>query len=163
MEFAPLHGSVQADELLPLLERLQTPHLPKELPDDYATVAAVAEAIGCSESEVWDALNNLRNEDLEARLAERLREAEEPLYRVERPGLNPEPPTFIGRQRAFQSILDTLPPLNPQKRSTVAKKMESAEERASRWAAWLILALTLLMFLVVGIVAVFTAIRGLPH
>jgi hypothetical protein len=51
-----------------------------------ATVEAVAEATGVPLARVQAELASLREEDLESRLTERLREAEAPLYSVERPG-----------------------------------------------------------------------------
>lgn len=171
MEFHPpgssgdshFQGFIEPQELRPLLEQLHSPETSVHQVDERATVAAVSEATGLPETQVWDALHKLRSEDLQARLAERLREAEEPLYRVERPGFTAETPTFLGRQRAFQSILDTVPRLDSQKQAKLAPKQETADERASRWAARLVLAFMLLMFAVVGVVAIFTALRGLPR
>lgn len=146
--------SIEAEELRALLERLHAPAPPVEQPDHYATVTAVCEATGHTAEEVWRVLEKLREEDMEARLAQRLREVEEPLYRVERPGKSEDPlssATLMGRRRMFNSILDTVP-RTPGK--AVKRPLKLGEDQASKLASWLVLALTLLLFAIVTIAGV---------
>lgn len=97
-------------ELRLVLERLDAVHEPiVEDVDHHATVAAVCEATGASRARVWEILEQIREDDLEARIALRIREAEEPLFRVERPGHTSEPIStarLSTRRRTFESLLD---------------------------------------------------------
>ena len=78
---------ISLDELKLLMERLHAPEPEAaDPPDHVATVEAVCEATGESEERVWQVLKQIREEDLQSRVSERLREAEEPTYRVELPG-----------------------------------------------------------------------------
>src|SRR5690348_14090534 len=108
-----MHRSeISPDELNCLLQRLHAPdHIPEQ-EEDHVTVAAVCELTGAAEDEVWDLLERIREEDIEARVVERLRELEEPLYRVERPGFVDDSltrPLISNRRRILNSVLDQLP------------------------------------------------------
>ncbi|MBS1714838.1 MAG: hypothetical protein JST30_10945 [Armatimonadetes bacterium] len=90
--------------------------------DDSVTVEAVAEATGRSKSEVLDALERLRAEDAERRLSLALRELEEPLHRVERPGhAEPDPLAQHFRMPKGQSLSPLLDDL--ARRSKAASKL----------------------------------------
>jgi hypothetical protein len=154
--------SIQPDELQSLLLRLHAPEMPIEPPDDYATVAAVCEATGESAYRVREILEQIRQEDLESRIEARLREAEEPLYRVERPGTYADPldstTNMLARRRAIKTILDKIPKVDV-KRSADAKQKEFHADQGSRFAGNLVLVTTLLLFLVVIVVAVVVVLR----
>ena len=140
--------SIAPGELGELLHRLQGSELPFDPPDDNATVAAVCELSGVSAHRVWEVLDQIREEDLESRIAEKLRELEEPLYRVERPGFSRDPLSSVspfGRRKAFDSVLDRLP---RRQHVAPAKKAEQPthHDTASRWVATLVLVLFLLLF-----------------
>lgn len=73
-------------EQIHLQEHLNAFQPEPKVRDDEVTIAAVCEMTGRPDYEVRKILEQIREEDLAAELARRLREAEEPLYRVERPG-----------------------------------------------------------------------------
>jgi hypothetical protein len=150
----PRSEAIDARELQELLNRIYPlERTPGDLvPDDHATVAAVCEATGESEDRVWDLLTAIRREDMEARLAERIREAEEPLYRVERPGFQRDPLQglpFFRRTRAFESELDNLGQTQDRKKRT--KPKPSNHEVAANFAATAILILLLLAIVAIAI------------
>lgn len=124
-------------ELTALLSELHEPDSwMGEEDDDHVTVSAVAEATGHSETEIQDLLERLREEDKEIRLARALREMEEPLYRVERPGPTPHDPLAAHfRLRPGQSLSPLLDGL-AKKRKT-AKKV--AEDKSSELVGRIIL------------------------
>jgi hypothetical protein len=140
-------------ELHELLHRLHCQEDEAVPADPYATVAAVCEATGEPPQRVWDVLQRMRDEDLRSRVEQRLKEAEEPLYRVERPGFSQDPlgrGSLAGRERAVTTILDRLPRVDaPQ--STPPKKIESSRHQIlSEWLASFILLGLTLMLLVLG-------------
>jgi hypothetical protein len=134
-------------ELRALLERLHAEDAEPEPDDDHTTVAAVCEATGEDEKRVWELLETLRREDLEERISRRLAEAEEPLYRVERPGTSQDPlsrKTWVGQQRAITTVLDHLPRPNRPKLS----KKKHADTKTDR------VALLLSIFFLLAVLAV---------
>lgn len=87
------HDEVSEQELKPLLHELHEQgswisQLEPEGSDDEVTVAAVADATGLPVAYVQAALDRLRESDSVTRLSRAVKELEEPLYRVERPGLS---------------------------------------------------------------------------
>lgn len=129
------------EELKVLMERLHAPE-PEPVdktPDHAATVEAVCEATGESEERVWQVLRHIREEDLQTQLADRLREAEEPTYRVERPGFERDPLAalnFIRRTKEFDSALDELGKSRSKSKRKIAP---TAHDRVSELIAILIL------------------------
>lgn len=123
----PQEEALTPVELGELLRRLHPDDFQEsfERKDDFATVSAVCEATGHDPDKVWDALEDIRREDVESRLAQRLREAEEPLHRVERPGHETDPlrgANLLNRASHYETFLDFV-----QKKSSrpkVAKKFE---------------------------------------
>ena len=120
-------GWLGAEELQRLLTELEgvgdaTALESQDAPDDWVTVEAVAEATNRSTAEVHEALEKLRSEDAEHRLSLALRELEEPLHRVERPGhSNPDPLAQhfrIPRGQSLSPLLDDL-----ARRSKIASKL----------------------------------------
>lgn len=107
--------SPRADEIAPgelrfILEHLEgvrAPHL-----EDHVTIQAVVEATGESLNRIADLLDQIRREDHEARLVQRLTELEKPLYAVERPSTQTAPTrvdAYFARSRPLNTILDKLP------------------------------------------------------
>lgn len=144
--------SIAPEELHALLHRLHADEYEQALedgPDDHATVSAVCEVTGHSPQRVLQILEDIRREDRESRVAERLREIEEPLYRVERPGADTDPlnkPTFANRQRVFQSILDTVP--RPEGKIKVNRKEQvTAQDKLSSWIGMIVVLLVLALTL----------------
>ncbi|MBX7134612.1 MAG: hypothetical protein K1X67_18235 [Fimbriimonadaceae bacterium] len=148
-EFGPneeldARAKVEAEELIPLLERLHDPHaVPEVIQEEQVTVQDVAEATGLPINEVLDALAKVRDENHEARLAAKLRELEEPMYRVERPGPSPVDPlsTLISpiRRKDFSSILDHLPKFDPNKIPLRRTLSETPHEKSASVVAQAIL------------------------
>ena len=148
---------ITPEELTELLHRLHSEDATRDIVDDQVTVAAVCEATDESQERVWLLLEEIRRDDIESRLAEKLREAEEPLFRVERPGFTSDPlskPTWSNRQRAFSSILDHLPRPQRPKKTKVAKTI--ADTSADRQARALAFILLLLMLGLITTIIVFS-------
>lgn len=149
--------SIQPDELQQLLLLLHAPETPIEKPDAYATVAAVCEATGESSHRVWEVLEQIRQEDLEARIQQRLQDAEEPLYRVERPGDYRDPldstTNILARRRAVKTILDKLPRADKIYPKVISQQTDQPQQRAFNFAAFLVLAGTFVLIALVAIVA----------
>ncbi|MCW5940560.1 MAG: hypothetical protein KF884_13030 [Fimbriimonadaceae bacterium] len=154
---------VEEDELRELLDRL---HMPPELfLDDHlqtkVKITDVVEATSFSTGEVRKALADLREE----RLTRVLRELEEPLYRVERPGHPPPDPAARsgpGQWHAMRdSILNDLPQVGMvvvrQKKelSPEERQQEQDHHRISNIVLWglLILMTTLIVSMVIPILA----------
>jgi hypothetical protein len=79
--------------------------------DEWVTVKSICEATGHSESEIETVLLAIRRENLASKVSERLRELEEPLYRVERPGHHkPDPSAPALRIQQINTILDRIMP-----------------------------------------------------
>jgi len=158
--------SIQPDELTLLLTKLHAPETPIESPDEYATVAAVCEATGCSAQRVWEVLEEIRQQDLEARVEQRLREAEEPLYRVERPGTYFDPldstTNVLARRRAVKTVLDRIPKadrVGPDPHHQRRVEEDKSAAVTSRFAGNIVLIATLLIFLVAVGFAVVSAMQ----
>lgn len=100
--------------------------------DDTVTVGAVSEATGMRPEDVMDILSEVREQMAEARMADAIRELEEPLFRVERPGhATPDgsrhlPP--LSRARLFSSLLDDVV---KARRPRVKLKDERGERQAA--------------------------------
>lgn len=130
---------------------------------DEVTVTDIAEAVGLSTSDVENALRRIRG-SREAELAKVLRELEEPLYRVERPGFAPPDP--LSRhipwraQELNSSILNDVPkPVIRTVRGKLKKKEDEAHEKVSNWIAVVILGLFGLLMVLVIVYAVIQAVR----
>ena len=159
--------SILPDELTPLLTKLHARETPLDQPDEYATVAAVCEATGVSPERVWEVLEEIRHQDLEARIEQRLREAEEPLYRVERPGTFSDPldssTNLLARRRAIKTILDHLPKVDRHPRHSEKLKVSNENKKPAigeRLAGNIVLITTLLLFLATIGFAIMTAMRS---
>lgn len=76
-------------------------------PDDSVTIRDVCELTGHSERVVREALEELREEDIRARLAQVLRELEAPLYAVERPGFSCDSLAAWARTKTLQEAFPT--------------------------------------------------------
>jgi len=140
---------VTLEELTTLLRRIEEfEQLTSREPDVVATVDAVCEATGAHPNRVRDLLEQIRREDIESRLAQRLREAEEPMYRVERPGFETDPlsrHTYLGRERTLTTLLETLPrPDRPTTRRPL-KLVETPEDRIASRLALMVLAMIALL------------------
>ncbi|HMS54615.1 MAG TPA: hypothetical protein PKA27_04375 [Fimbriimonadaceae bacterium] len=106
---SPRSEDLSEAELHELLVRLEFEDRESEVRDHHATVDAVCEATGASRTRVWEILDQIREDDLESRIAMRIREAEEPLFRVERPGHTTSPISTAhipSRRRTFSTLLD---------------------------------------------------------
>lgn len=131
-EFEPAaHGSsdsqfVSESELRMLLLELHEEGCTLRERDDEATVEAVAEATGHSADHVANVLQTIRTEDYEARLSRRLRELEEPLHRVERPGhAPPDPMASYFKLNPGESLSPLLDRLKKTGRQPVKKSVKT--------------------------------------
>lgn len=157
-------AKVEAEELVAVLERLHDPHSVAEVAlDDHITVQDVAEATGLPVEDVLDALSKVRDENHEARLAAKLRELEEPMYRVERPGPSPIDPlsSLISpiRRKDFSSILDHLPKFDPNKIPLRRSLKETPHEKSASVVAYAILWIMFFLLLVVVTYGLYRLIR----
>lgn len=107
-------GRIEDYELAELLRRLDGMEA-SLAPDDAVTIRDVCELTGHSEREVKAALEELREEDLRARLATALRELEAPLYAVERPGFASDPLSAWARTKTLQEAFPTKKPKSTNK------------------------------------------------
>lgn len=128
-EFQEEPDTVTSLELTALLHELHEPDSwLSDQDDDNVTVSAVAEATGHSETEIQELLERLREEDKEIRLSRALREMEEPLYRVERPGPTPHDPLAAHfRLRPGQSLSPLLDGLAKKRRVRKVVEDKSSE------------------------------------
>ena len=157
-------AKVEAEELVALLERLHDPHSAVEMAvDDHITVQDVAEATGMPVQDVLDALSKVRDDNYEARLAAKLRELEEPMYRVERPGpATADPlssPISSLRRKDFSSILDHLPKFDPNKILLRRALKETPHERSAKAVAQAILWTIFFLLLAVVTYGLYRLIR----
>ncbi|MBS1710814.1 MAG: hypothetical protein JSS71_03695 [Armatimonadetes bacterium] len=109
--------------------------------DDWATVDSICEVTGRSRAEIEGIVLALRREDLAARISGRLRELEEPLYRVERPGHHPPSSVeHILRDRQVKTILDKMgQPLIPKRvKSDQELRNEKSSDLLGRIIAYLL-------------------------
>ena len=147
----PIPNEVSEDELVPLLHELNEAGSWNSDTCDTTTVAAVAEATGHSEAYVQETLERMRDEDLQARLAQTLREMEEPLYRVERPGHTPNDPIMRQFQlrpgESLSPLLDSLAKKSAKKKLT-AKKLSDSTDVGSKIMA------NVIMFLFTALIVV---------
>ncbi len=92
--------------------------------DDWVTIRAISEATGHSEHEIESVLLTIRRENMASQISARLRELEEPLYRVERPGhYRPDPVAPALRAQQINTILDRILPEGKSK-ITIRKNLE---------------------------------------
>lgn len=125
------------------------------------TVEAVSEATGLPISQVVEALERLRESDEETRLMRTLRELEEPLYRVERPGNAPVDPLAKHFRASIQGpLFPSLDSLVKQRKKQTMKpkdvyKVTPGEERT----AAAIVILFLAVFIAVVIAAIPTMLK----
>ena len=156
--------SIEPAELHSLLMRLHLPEPVSYGSDEYATVAAVCEATGESEQRVWEVLRQIREEDISSRIEQRLREAEEPLYRVERPGFERDPldttTNLLARRGAIRTILDGLPRAD-SKSQAKPSKVQAKHDMPSRLAAYFVLAWTIAFLGLIGLVALIAELHAL--
>jgi hypothetical protein len=147
-------------ELRELLERLEEIEPRRELFSESVTIAAVAEVTGEAPERLAKMLDRIRREDYEARLSTMLRELEEPLYRVERAGVQPKTTiteAYLARSRTFDTLLDRLPTVDRQA-LLPRKEKPGPVERASVWAS--IVMLGSIAILTIGLV--FRAVTQTP-
>jgi len=156
----PVNEELTADEVRRLLERLEGIESAEEPTDIFATVNAVCEATGESPALVRQLLDDIRREDLAARVTTKLRELEEPLYRVERPGFETRESatqTYLARQRTLNTILDRE--IVPKRKPADKPAPKTPAERMSALAAFVVLGLTIGM-IVLTIVAGMSNLGG---
>lgn len=92
--------------------------------DDWVTISAISEATGHSTEEIEEVLIRIRRETLSCKISQRLRELEEPLYRVERPGHHkPDPSAPAIRITQINTILDKILP-ESKKTARTRKNLE---------------------------------------
>lgn len=147
-------------ELRRLLERIDGIDTRQEPPDPHATVTAVCEATGASPHVVIDLLEEIRREDVAQRVSERLRELEEPLFRVERPG--PESPSssslrYFAREKTLNTILDGLPTVD--RKPVKVTYRPTREERANHLISAIVLGGMTLLFLCLIVVGIVRLVR----
>jgi DNA-binding transcriptional ArsR family regulator len=135
---------VETAELRAVLDELHRDLMP-ELQEDHGhvTLEEIAEATGASPTEVEEAVRRVRR----ARMAEVLRELEEPTYRVERPGQAPPDPMFAQRfnRDEFPTLLD-----NHRERTKKAKTStpKSVHEHVTDHLATFIAVLVAISFII---------------
>lgn len=77
--------------------------------EDWATIDAICETTGHRPEEVERILGQIRRADLASRISTRLRELEEPTFRVERPGHHlPSASAPVLRVEQINTIVDRL-------------------------------------------------------
>ncbi len=154
---------VSEEELRALLFRLHGDPEPveREIPESQVTIDAICEATGLSVLEVERALQEVRTEDREAELARRIRELEEPTFRVERPGhAAPDPlrQRPLVRGKLFSNLLDELP-----KVGELPKRKRKQELTGKEKFAGVISSIVLFAFAVVTVAlcawAIYSAVR----
>lgn len=153
MEWQASSEELTPAELTALLLRLEGIESQKELSDSYATVAAVCEATGESPHRVAALLEDIRSEDMKARVLARLRELEEPTFRVERPGHESQSSatqTYLAREQTLSTVLEKH--VKPARREPALPAKESASASLASMAAYF--ALATVMFLIVGSLAI---------
>lgn len=111
---------VNATELHLLLERLEGLQELLTPEQEGASLDAISEATGYSRDHIDHVLQDIRREDMAERVRERLREMEEPLYRVERPTTEKRQDLmldYFSREATVSTILDKVQPRTPIRRS----------------------------------------------
>ncbi|MEZ5163917.1 MAG: hypothetical protein R2688_09270 [Fimbriimonadaceae bacterium] len=141
---------IEEQELHDLLTRLHAAgqeEVTHEKSDDdhYATAEAVSEVTGESVDHVLDVLEKIRDENVRARIATNIREAEEVLYRVERNDTRNRDPLSSRKPivdgSTVTTILDKIK--NDQKLSGYRRfrpAPETKDEAALRWLVLIIVA-----------------------
>lgn len=154
-ESAPEFRDIEIEELREVLDELH-----RELQPDLAadrsriTLEEIAEATDMPLQKVEEAVQRVR----EARMAAVLRELEEPLYRVERPGTPPADPFMTQRfsRDTFSSLLDRhAEPETPPRNQNGAKKTfhENVTDHLATLVAVLVV-ISVILFLILTIVRV---------
>lgn len=134
----------------------------QDVPDDHVSIEAIAEATGLTIRAVELALEEVRRCDQEAELARRIRELEEPLYRVERPGHPPPDPvarTIGSRRQMFSTLLDDLPKVGERPHRKM-KREDTAQERLAGRVANIVLVAFLTVFVALCSWGLFSALLG---
>lgn len=111
----PEFRDIEVEELRAVLDELHRDLGPEVvIAESRITVEEIAEATDMPLAKVNEAVRRVR----EARMAEVLRELEEPTYRVERPGQTPVDPLFAQRftRDNFPNLLDSATSTPPKKR-----------------------------------------------
>lgn len=141
---------VNATELHLLLERLEGIQELLTPEEEGASLDAISEATGYSRDHIDHVLQEIRREDMAERVRERLREMEEPLYRVERPTTEKRQDImldYFSREATVSTILDKVQPRPPVRRPE-PKRGSSPIEWAS---AFLVMSVALMsIVLLVG-------------
>jgi len=135
---------IETAELRAVLDVLHRDLMPELHEDDgHVTLEEIAEATGASPTEVEEAVRRVRR----ARMAEVLRELEEPTYRVERPGQAPPDPLFAQRfnRDEFPALLDGHQRRTQKPKTDVHK---SVHERVTDHLATFIAVLVALSFII---------------
>ena len=124
--------------------------------DEWVTVDAICEATGHNPTEVSRILYQHRRAILASRISERLRELEEPLYRVERPGHHkPDSSAPVIRVEQINTILDKLLPKQSYTRKSKALQTTLSDRVASAIALFIgaIVVLGTLALIIQGIIS----------
>lgn len=144
-------------ELRALLERLEPiDEVDRTMAefDDTVTVSAVCEATGVEAHVVIDILAEVRERVAEARLVQTIRELEEPLFRVERPGhAAPDATRNLPPLHRAQLFTDLMEDVVRTRKPKV--KLSAPHAKSARW----IEAFILIVFAIVLIGAVVVGIR----
>lgn len=151
---------VSDEELQSVLHSLQEESLAQETHkispyDEWVTIAAICEATGHNEAEISALLHDLRRQELASRISTRLRELEEPLYSVERPGHHrPDPSAPLIRIEQINTILDRLVP----KSELIKRKSKALEPTTTERTASLIATVFALLILVGSVLLIVQAL-----
>lgn len=154
-ESTPEFRDIEIEELREVLDELHR-ELQPDLSQERArvTLEEIAEATDMPLKSVEDAVRRVR----EARMAAVLRELEEPLYRVERPGTPPVDPFMTQRftRETFSSLLDRhAEPETPVKKKAQSKKplQENLTDHLATLVAVLVV-VSVILFLILTILRV---------
>ena len=105
---------------------------------DATIIADISEATGFPLQMVCDAVEAVKRGDREAEISRVLRELEEPLYRVERPGHSTPDPLSRhfpwAQKKLTSSILDDQKRMDAPRKLIIEKK-EQPHEKALNWLA----------------------------
>jgi len=155
-ESTPEFRDIEIEELREVLDELHRELQPDLSPEQTrVTLEEVAEATGMPLASVEAAVRRVR----EARMAAVLRELEEPLYRVERPGTPPVDPFMAQRfsRDTFSSLLDQHGQLEEPSNKQRPKLKKSVHENVTDHLATLVAGLVVIaviLFLILTILRV---------
>lgn len=154
-ENAPEFRDIEIEELRDVLDELHNDLQPDLAPErTRVTLEEVAEATDMPLQAVEEAVRRVR----EARMAAVLRELEEPLYRVERPGTPPVDPFLSQRysRDTFSSLLErhAEPEVKPKKPTQAKKTLhENVTDHLATLVAVLVV-IAVILFLILTILRV---------